>query len=111
MISVTLVGIVLHLEAFEWACLVLCFTMVWVSEFFNSSIETIVDLVSPEDHPLAKISKDVGAAAVLIAAAGSIIVGLIILGPPLIRLFIDLMVKDILSDYVPLHKLLLLPGC
>jgi undecaprenol kinase/diacylglycerol kinase (ATP) len=43
----------------------------------------MVDLSSPDQHNLAKTSKDVGAAAVLIAAAASVLVGLLILGPPL----------------------------
>jgi diacylglycerol kinase len=42
-----------------------------------------VDLASPETHPLAKIGKDVGAAAVLVAAIASVLIGLLILGPPL----------------------------
>jgi diacylglycerol kinase len=57
--------------------------MVWAAEFFNTAIESIVDLASPEENPLAKAGKDVGAAAVLIAALTSILIGLLILGPPL----------------------------
>jgi diacylglycerol kinase len=57
--------------------------MVWAAEFFNTALEAIVDLASPEMNHLAKIGKDVGAAAVLIAAGASIIIGLLILGPPL----------------------------
>jgi diacylglycerol kinase len=67
----------------DWAVLVLTIALVWSAEFFNTSIETVVDLASPVHHPLAKVGKDVGAAAVLIAACASILVGLIILGPPL----------------------------
>jgi diacylglycerol kinase len=57
--------------------------MVFAAEFLNTSIEAVVDLASPEIHPLAKIGKDVGAAAVLVAALAAILVGLLILGPPL----------------------------
>jgi diacylglycerol kinase len=57
--------------------------MVWTAEFLNTSIEAVVDLASPVHHPLAKVGKDVGAAAVLIAACAAVLVGLIILGPPL----------------------------
>ena len=67
----------------DWAVLVLTIAMVWSAEFFNTSIEAVVDLASPVHHPLAKVGKDVGAAAVLIAACASVLVGLIILGPPL----------------------------
>ncbi|MCX6065706.1 MAG: diacylglycerol kinase family protein [Chloroflexi bacterium] len=67
----------------DWAVLVLTIAMVWAAEFMNTSIEAVVDLASPVHHPLAKVGKDVGAAAVLIAAGAAVLVGLLILGPPL----------------------------
>ena len=73
----------LGLPAHDWATLVIVIALVWSAEFFNTAIETVVDLASPTHHPLAKISKDVGAAAVLIAAAAAVLVGLLIMGPPL----------------------------
>jgi diacylglycerol kinase len=57
--------------------------MVFTAEFLNTAIEAVVDLASPQKHPLAKVGKDVGAAAVLIAALAAVLVGLLILGPPL----------------------------
>jgi diacylglycerol kinase len=56
---------------------------VFTAEFINTSIEAVVDLVSPDSNPLAKIGKDVGAAAVLISALAAIVIGVLILGPPL----------------------------
>jgi len=56
---------------------------VWMAEFINTAIEAVVDLASPQMHPLAKVGKDVGAAAVLISALAAGIIGLIILGPGL----------------------------
>jgi undecaprenol kinase len=53
----------------------------------NTAIEVGIDLVSPDNQPLAKIAKDLGAAAVLIFALASIIIGLLILGPRLLTLF------------------------
>lgn len=53
-------------------------------ELLNSSLEALVDLVSPEIHPLAKRAKDVAAAAVLLAAFVAVLVGLLRLGPPLL---------------------------
>jgi diacylglycerol kinase len=73
----------LHLPARDWAILVLTIALVWSAEFFNTAIEAVVDLASPANHPLARTGKDVGAAAVLIAALAAVIVGLLILGPPL----------------------------
>ncbi|MEJ5223244.1 MAG: diacylglycerol kinase family protein [Anaerolineales bacterium] len=82
-VMVVLVGLWLSLPARDWAVLVLAIAMVWAAEFMNTSIEAVVDLASPVHHPLAKVGKDVGAAAVLIAAGGAVLIGLLILGPPL----------------------------
>ncbi len=63
--------------------IILAIAMVWIAEFINTAIEAVVDLVTEDHHPLAKASKDVGAAAVLISALTAILIGLIVLGPPL----------------------------
>ena len=80
---VILLAIWLQLPARDWAVLLLTMALVWSAEFFNTAIEAVVDLASPVQHPLAKTGKDVGAAAVLIAALAAVLVGLLILGPPL----------------------------
>ncbi len=80
---VILLAVWLALPARDWAVLVLVIALVWSAEFFNTSIEAVVDLASPVHHPLAKVGKDVGAAAVLIAAGAAVIIGLLLLGPPL----------------------------
>jgi undecaprenol kinase/diacylglycerol kinase (ATP) len=81
-------GLWLGLSATQWAVLVLTIGFVLVGEMLNTVAETLVDLVSPGYHPLAKVVKDVTAGAVLLGAGGSVIVGLLILGPPLwARLF------------------------
>jgi len=82
-IAVFVLGVWLHLTARDWAVLILTIAMVFSAEFINTAIETVVDLASPEIHPLAKIGKDVGAGAVLVAALAAILIGLLILGPPL----------------------------
>ncbi len=82
-IAVALLAFWLHIPVQDWAVLLLTIMMVWAAEFFNTAIESIVDLASPEEHPLAKTSKDAGAAAVLITALISVLIGLLILGPPL----------------------------
>lgn len=73
----------LKLSRQDWAVLLLCIGLVFVAEFFNTAIETLVDLASPAQNPLAKISKDVAAAAVLIAAFISAVIGFVIMAPPL----------------------------
>jgi len=77
------VSFFLQLSVHDWAVILIAIAMVWIAEFLNTALEAVVDLASPEHHELAKIGKDVGAAAVLIAAVTSIIIGLLILGPPL----------------------------
>ena len=67
----------------DWAVLIVTIALVFSAEFVNTAIEAVVDLASPMHHPLAKVGKDVGAAAVLIAALAAVLVGLLILGPPL----------------------------
>ena len=81
---IVVLGIFLKLNLTHWAILVLTFSTVWTAEFINTAIEAVIDLVSPEYNALAKIAKDVGAAAVLISSIFSIIIGLMILGPPLV---------------------------
>jgi diacylglycerol kinase (ATP) len=82
-LAVVAVGLWLRLEQIEWAILALTIALVWVAEFVNTAVEAVVDLASPNIHPLAKIAKDVAAAAVLIAALAAVLVGLLVLGPPL----------------------------
>jgi len=77
------VGLWVGLKPLDWAIIVLTIAMVFTAEFINTAIEAVVDLASPVHHPLAKVGKDVGAGAVLIAALAGVVVGLLILGPPL----------------------------
>lgn len=81
--AVLALGLWLGLPARDWAVLIITIAMVFAAEFINTAIEAVVDLATSERHPLAKVGKDVGAAAVLIAALAAALVGLLILGPPL----------------------------
>lgn len=76
-------GFWLKLSRLEWAIIIVTTMGVWMAEFVNTALEAVVDMVTPEYHPLAKIAKDVAAAAVLVGAIGAVLVGLLILGPPL----------------------------
>lgn len=80
---VVLVGLWVGLTPIDWAVIVLTIAMVFTAEFINTAIEAVVDLASPVHHPLAKVGKDVGAGAVLVAALAGIVIGLLIIGPPL----------------------------
>lgn len=81
--AVTIAGLWLGLSADQWAVLALTSGFVLLSEMINTVVEKLVDLVCPDYHPLAKIVKDVMAGAVLLAAIVAVIVGLLVLGPPL----------------------------
>jgi diacylglycerol kinase (ATP) len=83
--AVFLVGLWIDLPARDWAVIILTAALVFSAEFINTAIESVVDLATAEHHPLAKIGKDVGAAAVLVAALAAVLIGLLILGPPLLE--------------------------
>jgi diacylglycerol kinase len=84
-ILVILMSFILHINASSWALILLAIAMVWIAEFLNTALEAVVDLASNhQQHELARVGKDVGAAAVLIAACASLIIGLLVLGPPLL---------------------------
>jgi diacylglycerol kinase len=83
-VLVVLVSFWLQLSAQNWAIIIIAIAMVWTAEFINTALEAVVDLASKhEQNDLARLGKDVGAAAVLIAATASAVIGLLILGPPL----------------------------
>lgn len=87
-VAVFALALWLRLPARDWAILILTVTVVWMAEFINTALEAVVDMTMPDVHPLAKVAKDVAAAAVLVSALGAVLVGLLLLGPPLwMRLF------------------------
>jgi diacylglycerol kinase len=87
--AVVILGLWLGLEIAGWAVLWLAIGLVFVAELVNSALEAVVDLSSPDMHPLAGAAKDMGAGAVLVSAFVAVIVGLLILGPPLIGRLVD----------------------
>ncbi len=83
-IVVAILGLALELQPGQWAVIILTIGFVIVSELFNTVVESLVDLVTAEQHPLAKQAKDIAAAAVLTSAIVAVAVGLLVLGPPLL---------------------------
>jgi len=79
-------GFYFRLDRYEWFWIIFAITIVFITEMINTSIEFLSDFVSPEIHPMIKKVKDVSAAAVLIAAIGAIIIGLIIFLPYLFKI-------------------------
>ena len=87
-VCVVVAGFAFGITPGEWAAVVLCIGMVIAAELFNTAIERLVDLVSPQRHPLAGQVKDIAAGAVLVCALAAIVVGLIIFVPYLTRFFL-----------------------
>lgn len=81
MIMVVLAGTILQISAIEWCICIVLFGLVMSLELVNTAVESVVDLVTEERKPLAKVAKDTAAGAVLVAAIMSAIVGLIIFLP------------------------------
>lgn len=82
-----LAGLVFHVSPLEWVAVVLCIGLVLAAEAFNSAVEAVCDRFGAERHPLVGKAKDVAAAAVLMLAVASVIVGCIIFIPRLLLLF------------------------
>ena len=76
----------LQVPAWGWAAVAVCVGVQLAMETVNTAIEAIVDLASPEIHPLAKRAKGCAAGAALITACASVVVGLIVFVPALLAL-------------------------
>ena len=85
-IFVTLAGTLFQITATQWCICLLLFALVAALELVNTAIEAVVDLVTEEKKPLAKIAKDTAAGAVLFAAIISVIIGCIIFLPYVLEL-------------------------
>ena len=83
---VLMVGGLFCLTASQWCWIVLAIMAVWTAEALNTALELLADVASPEFHPLVEKAKDVAAGAVLISAIGSVIIGLLVLGPCVLKL-------------------------
>lgn len=87
MIMVVLFGLWLGLSMTEWFVCLILFGLIISLELVNTSLEALVDLASPEYHPLAKKAKDAAAGAVLWSAIMAAIIGLLIFIPHLYAWF------------------------
>ena len=75
----------LGIDTDQWAILILAIGSVWVAEFINAALEATVNLSVTDFHPMARVAKDVAAAAVLLTAVVAVLIGFLILGPPLME--------------------------
>lgn len=83
---VGVMGYILHISVIDWLFVITAMALVLVAEMINTAIETTVDLISPEFHPLAKIAKDTAAGAVLMVAVFAVIVGCIVFFEPVMHI-------------------------
>ena len=87
-VGVLVVALWLQIDFVGLAMIILAITMVWMAEFVNAAVEAAINIAAPDVHPMAKVGKDVASAAVLLGVIASVLVGLLIMGPPLLeRLF------------------------
>lgn len=84
---VILASIFFQITPFEMGILGVMIVLVIASEMINTAIEQMVDLITKEHREEAKIAKDVSAGMVLVAAAGSVIVGFLVFLPHILKLF------------------------
>jgi diacylglycerol kinase len=80
-LAVVAVSLSFGLARAEWCWIVLAVISVWTAEALNTAFEFLTDVASPAFHPVAAKAKDVAAGAVLITAVGSVLIGILILGP------------------------------
>ena len=84
---VIFLGIFFKISFTEWLIIFLIIGLVVATELINTSIEAVVDLITKEKNPLAKVAKDTAAAAVMVFALIAVILGLMIFVPKFIVLF------------------------
>jgi diacylglycerol kinase (ATP) len=84
---VIIASVVLGISAFEMAILGVTILLVITTEMLNTSIEKVVDLVTKEHRTEAKIAKDVASGMVFITALGSVVVGILIFFPHIVKFF------------------------
>lgn len=85
-IAAIALGFYLEIRLPEWIFVTLAIGLVFIAELFNTAIEVLVDIVSPEYNPKAGLVKDIAAGAVLISAITAALIGLFIFGPKIIDL-------------------------
>ncbi len=82
-------GLFIDINHSEWLAVILASSIVISTEMINTAIEKVVDLASPEIHPLAKKAKDIAAGAVLVAVCFAVIIGLLVFGKYLLQFLSD----------------------
>lgn len=85
-LGVLVAGFAVNLSVMEWAIILTQIGLVWTAETFNTALEKLVDLISPQFNPKAGAIKDIAAAAVLITSMMAAVIGLLIFGRKIFQL-------------------------
>jgi diacylglycerol kinase len=86
-LAACMLGFFLQLSLLEWTIILMQIGLVWTAEVFNTALEKLVDLISPQYDPRAGAIKDIAAGAVLITSMMSLVIGLLIFGRKIFFLF------------------------
>lgn len=86
-VGVLLAGIGFDVDSKEWALIALAIGGVWAAEAFNTALEKLCDLVSPDFHPQIKTIKDLAAAGVLVVSGVALVIGVLVFGEKLMMFF------------------------
>ena len=89
-LTVLIAGSFLRLNYLEWVIISIVIGGVWAAEAFNTAIEKLCDLVSPDYHPQIKAAKDLAAAGVMITSVVAVVVGAIVFGGKLWCWFLNM---------------------
>ena len=84
-IATMVLALWLDVDALSLAVIILAITIVWMAEFLNAAVEAAINVATGELHPMAKVGKDVASAAVLLGVTASVLIGILVLGPPLMH--------------------------
>ena len=82
-----ILGFIFQIRLAEWAIIFIALGIILALELINTAIEAVVDMISLEKSPQAKLAKDISAGAVLVFAIVAAIIGLIIFIPKILELF------------------------
>ena len=83
-VCVIVAGVLFHISVTEWCICLVLFGLILSLELVNTAIEAVVDLVTEDKKPLAKLAKDTAAGAVLIAAVMAAMAGLLFFVPKIV---------------------------
>lgn len=83
--AVLVAGWILGISRTEWCLLILCIVVVMAAELFNSALEQLARAITKEEDPHIRNGLNIASGAVLVAAIGAVVIGLLVLGSQVLR--------------------------